>query len=425
MSQYSLIEDLEKKLSLYRGYHENESFKRCYTHREVAELISRAKVYPAELNREMVRRILEDGEPWPADNGGMLSVRTKVSLQELEDARVIKFRNDRLEIIRHVDSSPDMPEKLKAQLEALRILYEIRYGIDCVAPHLRLQGEDIPIATYMQVSTSLVATDGSYKISLERSDIPGVALSLWRILKANIGANLDAFKIWLSKMVMASDVSYVFDMEFAGRDECDEFMEVAYKYIESDDSIYEGWEEIAADIALDANRIGSIVEKGRVLAFGSNRGDESPPQYYEQLDLDPLADVIARLLRKPREGLLEAYQWWSEAERHSGHYGMVHHVVWAIVKSERNLYSVNSSFPITKKLIELSGSSPKLLGVLTSGIFAPKYLCYLLSNLSTNHLGLVRVSSELQRSGRGLSEQVDYERLWWNLAWTQALPSGA
>ncbi|UUY08995.1 hypothetical protein LRS11_02890 [Pseudomonas sp. J452] len=421
MTQYSLIEDLEKKLSLYRELHKNESFKQCYTHREIAALISRAKVYPAELSREMVRCILEDGEPWPVGDGGLLSVRARVSMQELESARVIKFRNDRLEIIRHVESSPDMPEKLKGQLDALRTLYEIRYGIGCVAPHLRLQSSDVSVSTFMQASTSLAPIEGGYKISLERQDIPGVALNLWRILKAESKPGLEVFKVWLSKIVMASDVSYVFDMEFSGNDERDEFLEAAYKYVEADDSLFESWDKIAADIALDVNRIGSIVEMGRVVAFGSDGRNDSPPQYYEQLDLEPLAGVIARLLKKPREGLLEAYQWWMEAERHSGHYGMVHNIVWAIVSGERNLYNVNSSFPITRRLFELSNKSPRLLGVLVSGISAPKYLCYLLSNLSTNHLGLVRISNELQRSGRGLSEQVDYERLWWNLAWTQAL----
>lgn len=425
MNIHRIIKDLEIKLELYKTNAAPGRDEISTKHSVIANLLSIGEVYPTILDRDVVRGLLEENNSWPTVDGEFLGLSTKVDLEELVKLRVLEFKGGLLQVIRSLDVSEDMPPKLKAQVEAINFLRSIRFGRDnWVAPHVRVNNSSDLVSSYLSAAPNIESYGGFCKVTVEHEDIQGVGVYLWRILKGARGERRGAFEEWLRKMVIASDRYYVFDIEFADSDEHSDFLEAAYEFLEKDESLESGWRDCAIDIALNANRIDAIAYEWKSENDGSGRdGKSKVKKYFEELDIAQLECVVSRYVDKPTDTFLDILEWWESSDRggYAMDYGIPHNIVWAIVKSERNLYSPRSSFPITQKLLGLAKGSPPLAGILLTSIFNSRYECFLLSSLSTSHVGLIKIYGAVYRDAQRISDQTDYDRLWRDLVLTQAL----
>ncbi|MCW2293128.1 hypothetical protein M2262_003178 [Pseudomonas sp. BIGb0408] len=419
MSNYELIKDLEKKLSIYRqAYPEKPSSQPNRIHEKIASLVLKAKLYPARLTREVVKSLIQDREPWPTIEGYPYCLAHPINIETLESARLISFPNDNLCVQRTTEISGNMPTQLRNELSAHRFLYEIRYhGGELSSPHLRLHKSEIGGPDLALVGDRLTP-DGDYlRIAIEDDDIFGVGTYLWNALRITKDTPDEAFDEYTIRMRTAADRPYVFEIDFENRVDLDEFLGCALAFIKSDQKLLEDWSKCAADIALDCNRIESLTELSRTPG-------STDISYANSLNLQPLQDVIDGMQKVPRTTLLEAIEWFKRNDRH-GYYDRDHitgFLVWLIIKNEHNAYTVQNSFKLTQRLIEHSQIAPKLNDFLFRDITDPSYLCFLLSFNPTSHIGLIALYQKMASNAlRRASSKVDYEKAWQDLIWTQGL----
>lgn len=418
MSAYELIKDLEKKLTLYKDHHPVTSqVQPNRTHELVADLICRATVYPRPLTRQVVKELIEARLPWPAIDSGDYCLAYPVNIEDLEEARMISFPHNNLCVQRTVTPLPQMPTKLRNQLNAHDLLYEVSYqGGELVAPHLRVPKSIITPDELILLQQNLTFTDDSVKLSINDDDIFGVGTFVWKKLRNDITDTGEAFEEYTTRMRIVADRPYVFEIDFDHDVDLDEFLECAFNYVVADESLREDWEPCAADIAICYNRVESLTQIETATAT-------SGIVYNDSLNLTPLAQVINNLMRKPKNTLLEKITWFSEGYRGGFHDRdrVSDCLVWLIIKHEQNTYSPRNSFPITKKLIELSYTTPKLINLLFTYVGDSAYLCFLLSHRPTSHIGLIELYKSISRIARPISDKVAYERIWQDLVWSQGL----
>ena len=418
MSAYELIKDLERKLTLYKDHHpETSQAKPNRTHELVADLICRATVYPRLLTRQVVKGLIEDRQPWPVVDGGDYCLAYPVSIEGLEEARMINFPHDTLCVQRTATPSPEMPAKLRNQLNAHGLLFEVSYqGGELEAPHLRVPKNTITPDELILLQQYLTFTHDDVKLSINDDDIFGVGTFVWKKLSTSITDIGEAFKEYTTKMRMVADRPYVFEIDFDQSVDLDEFLECALNYIAADTSLRESWEACAAEIAISYNRVESLTQI-------QTATDPTEIVYNDSLNLNPLAQVIKNLTSKPKNTLLERITWFEEGYRGDFHDRdrISDSLVWLIIKNERIAYSSRNSFPLTKKLIDLSATSPKLINLLFSHIYNSTYLCFLLFHRPTSHIGLIELYKSISRIGHPISDKVEYERIWQDLVWSQGL----
>lgn len=418
MSAYELIKDLERKLTLYKDhYPKAPSPPPNHTHELIADLICKAKIYPSLLTREVVISLIEDRQSWPTIDGGDYLLAYPIKVEDLEYVRLITFPHNTLCVQRTVEPAPEMPPQLRHQLDAHNFLYDIRYqSSDLISPHLRVNKNEIrPDAINLpQLDSSLTADH--VRLSINDEDIFGVGTFLWKKLRSRFTNASQAFNEYTVRMRLATDRPYVFEIDFDDEIDTDEFLECAFNYVSSDESLQADWHACAADIALSYNRLESLIKEQ------TNRSTNEFI-YNHALNLNPLTLVIDNLTSKPKNTLLEGITWFLEGDRGGYHDRdrISDTLAWLIIKHERNIYSPHNSFPLTKKLITLSRTRPKLINILFSHVSDPPYLCCLLSNRETNHIGLIELYKNIARAPHPISEKVAYEQIWQDLVWTQGL----
>ncbi|WP_240222542.1 hypothetical protein [Rheinheimera hassiensis] len=418
MSSYELIKDLEKKLGLYKDNHLNLSSSAPTRIQEMlAECIFSAQIYPSSLTRNVVKALIEERQPWPTIDGGEYCLAYPVKIEDLEVVGLLRFPNDNLCIQRATDSSLDMPNFLRNQLNALSFLHAIRLGYDdLVSPHLRLHKKDIEPNTLTILSEYLISEGEYVRISFDHNEIFGVGTCLWKSLRATTSDPNQAFTEYTIKMCVATDRSYVFEIDFEHGIDIDEFLECAFNHIVSDTSLRDSWRACATEMAISHNGIESLTQ----IQAASTSAEAI---YHDTLNLNPLAQVIDNLASRQPCTLLEGKIWFEDGWLRNFHEpdSISARLVWLIIKHEKNVYSIENSFPITRKLIALSSNAPKLLNLLFADISLPAYLCFLLSNRPTNHIGLIELYRNIERSARPISDKVAYERIWQDLVWMQGL----
>ncbi|AZC84684.1 hypothetical protein [Pseudomonas chlororaphis] len=429
MSSYELIKDLEKKLGLYRNSHEHRIVPPNHIHEIVAKYICAAGIYPNSLNRQTVVALIEDRTPWPSNDGGEYCLAYAVSIDELEDARVISFPNGDLSVQRTVHVTPEMPRKLRHQLDAHHFLYDIKYrSSDLLSPQLRISKNKVTPSDIPLLEKYLQPNGDFFHLSIDHDDIVGVGTHLWKRLRSQTFTLDFAFAEYAKKMRLASDRAYVFEIDFDHDIDTQEYLECAYNYIAADESLFQSWEDCAADVAINHYQVESIIKTRPPIVLGAappkqSEATQQNETYRTALDLSLLSQIMPTLINMPTPTLLEGADWWRESSRygHAGRESLSEHLVWLIIRHEHNAYSLRDSFPLTRKLIDLASDAPKLLGILFTDTSYPPYLCFLLSSSSTNHLGLIQVYNGLSHSHRPISEKVAYEQIWQDLVWTQAL----
>ncbi len=429
MGLHDLIKDLEKKLALYRDKHTWRIASPNPIHEKIAHYVSIAQLYPRPLNRQNVTALLEGRDSWPTVEGAAFCLAHTVDVAELEQARVIGFPNDDLIVLPRVPSSPDMPPKLRHQLDAHNVLYEIKYFHDeFESPHLWIEQSSVDPADMPLLQENLKTRGEGYRLKVKREDVVGVGTYLWKRLIDTSGSPDAAFAEYVAKMRLAVGHSYIFEIDFEQDIDILQYLECAFNFIAADKTLFESWEKCAADVAINHNRIDSIIKirspiELHVRPSQPEQVSQQTERYSEALDISLANSIICNLASRPPTTLLEGAEWWREAGdyRYAGRETASEHLVSLIIRHEHNLYSPRDSFPITRKLIKLSLRSPKLAGALFSDTTYPPYLCFLLSNVETNYLGLIRVYRDLERHQRPISEKVPYEKMWNDIVWAQAL----
>lgn len=429
MSSHDLIKDLEKKLALYRDNHTWRIAPPNLIHEKIAHYVSIAELYPRSLNRKNVKALLEGRDSWPTVEGAAFCLAHSVDVAELEQARVIGFPNDDLIVLPRVPSSPDMPPKLRHQLDAHNVLYEIKYFHDeFESPHLRIEQSSIDPVDMPLLQENLKTRGEGYRLKVKRDDVGGVGTYLWKRL-LDTSENPDAaFEKYVAKMRLAVGHSCIFEIDFDQDIDIQQYLECAFNFIASDKTLSESWEECAADVAINHNRIDSIIKIWPPIELPVKPSlpkevSQRTERYCEALDISLANSIIFNLASRPPTTLLESAEWWRETGdyRYARRETASEHLISLIIHHELNLYSPRDSFPVTRKLIKMSFRSPKIAGALFSDTTYPPYLCFLLSNVETNHLGLIRIYHDLDRHQRPVSEKAPYEKMWSDIVWAEAL----
>lgn len=198
-----------------------------------------------------------------------------------------------------------------------------------------------------------------------------------------------AFEEWWLKMVLAYRRPYVFHLKFRYSEAREDFLAGAFQYVMADDSLRDSWEQCAADITLAANRMNAIVRPARRDSAKVLTGSEQEA-YCPALDLSQLGDVIERFRRLRSARFFDCFQWWKGAGNYYD-YETTHHLVAAIVKYECEDGVRRDSFPYTRRLLQHSTQAPHLAEILFRKIHLSPYLCLLLSDRATSHIGLIKV----------------------------------
>ncbi len=429
MSSYELIKDLERKLGLYEDTHPWRVATPNPLHERIAQYVLSAQIYPRPLNRENVTALLEGRDSWPTVEGAEFCLAYPVDVSELEQARVIAFPDDYLAVQAKVPSTPDMPPKLRHQLDAHFLLYGLRHlNDDWEPPQLRLSEEDIAPVDRIFLSDTFDPRAGGYRLKVKREDVKGVGTYLWKRLINDSNDPDAAFAEYITRMRLATGTIAIFQIDFDLGIDVKQFLECALKYIAADSTTFDSWEDCAANIAISHSGIRGIIKKPSPLVVRKRPGqpdevNEDTEPYCEALDFTQLQSMVYNLASTPPTTLMEGAKWWNDAThyRFQGIGGISEHLVHLILQRERNGYSPRDNFPLTRKLIDLAHRSPKLTGALFSEIYHPPYLCFLLSNPETNQFGLISVYKNISRNIRPISDHASYERVWTDLVWAQAL----
>jgi hypothetical protein len=417
MSAFDLIQDLERKLGLYKQFHENCEITPNPIHKIVAKLICDAEIYPRLLDRDTVKGLIEEREPWPSSDGGDYCLARAVSLDELEQARIVRFPHDDLRLAGSTHVEPDMPEKLRDQLNAYCYLYDIKFlRGPLVTPHLRIPANKVSESKKLFIEEYLEEDGDHYRIKLDYDDVYGVGTYLWPLLQELHDSSDAAFANYASRMHLVHGDDGVFHIE---HEDSETYLQAALNYILADSTLDQNWKECSLDIALLHHRIGSMIESAQRL--NSSTSGQETASYRDALDVSALKYYTNHEQNQEHWTLLEKIEWWNQPGYYRTDDLATAHLAWTIIRSERNLYSSASSFPLTRKLIEKSADSPRLVGILFSDNSHPAYQCYLLSEHTTSHIGLISIYRNLQPTARPISKKVDYERKWQDIVWTQAL----
>jgi hypothetical protein len=368
-------------------------------------------------------------DSWPTVEGAAFCLAHPVDVAELEQARVIGFPNDDLIVQPRVPSSPEMPTKLRHQLDAHNVLYEIKYfHHEFESPHLRIEKKSVDPADISFLQENLESHGEVYRLKVKREDIVGVGTYLWKRLLSTAVNPDAAFAEYVAKMRLAVGHSYIFEIDFDQDVDIQQYLECALNYLLADKTLFESWEECSADVAINHNGISSIIKILPPIELNVRSGrpketSQLKERYCDALDISLVSSLIYNLSSRPSSTLLEGAEWWRECAdyRYRSRETASENLVSLIIRHENNLHFARDSFPITRKLINVSTRAPKLAGALFNDTNYPSYVCFLLSNVETNHIGLIRVYRDIERHQRPISENVPYERMWNDMIWAQAL----
>lgn len=418
MCTYELIKDLERKLELFSHHHGCNDQPPNQIHEIVAHLIVSAQIYPRILDRETIRGLVEERKPWPTKDGGECCLARPVELQALEDARVVRIFQHDVKFAGRAEVEPGMPETLRDQLNAYTFLYEINYSAgELASPHLRIPSSNVSECEMRFLEPFLELEGDAYRITVGHKDVSAVGSCVWTLLETQHETADEAFADYARRMYLAHGDTDVFSIDYGNSET---YLESAYNYLLTDATLHQGWQTCAADIALSYHRIGSLI-KVFPAAELDTQTNQPAPQFADSLRLSTLQRHISEVENQNQWTLLEKIEWWKQDGNPDDFDQTTAHLARFIIRSENNLFYKNSSFPLTRQMIEVSQSLPKLVKILFQHHDYPPYQCYLLSQWTTSHIGLIGIYKTLRRSTRAISENVDYETKWNDLLWMQAI----
>ncbi|NMX56117.1 hypothetical protein [Pseudomonas sp. WS 5146] len=413
MRSYELIKDLERKLSLYERDQPPSRQVSSDGHQRIAELIVASEIYPPLLNRVTVIGLLEGRQPWLTEDGGEFYLAYSTDVEVLEAARAISFPNGCLQVLSPMEVDSEMPARLRCQLNGIQFLNDIQGGWDgMLTPRLRIAHSTVTANELMLLEQYFKRHAEHLVLSIETCEVQSVGAEVWRLLRASNTVE-GAFAEFTNKMKLVSGWNFIFEIDDDKRPRIDEheFLEAGVAYLLEDTSLSDDWSVCATDVVLARRGV-------RAIACSDEAGQR---KYPDQLELGLIKDALdpARKI----DSLFEKAQWWSSVTQwghHSGA-GISGSLVGTVIRSENNQYAEETSFPLTKALLEHAPDLPRLTGMLLESATDIKYLCMLLSYFPVNHVGLVKIYWHIKRIRQLNSTKIAYDKIWQDLLWTQTL----
>ncbi|CAJ0557364.1 unnamed protein product, partial [Mesorhabditis spiculigera] len=264
--------DFGRHMTLYKDTHPSRVASPNSLHERIAHYIHAAHIYPRPLNRENVTALLEGRDSWPTVAGAEFCLAYPVDVSELEQARVIAFPDDYLAVQPKVPSTPDMPPKLRHQLDAHP---SVRAAVPqrCLGtPQLRLCQEDVTSIDLAFLRDTFESRAEGYRLKVKREDLKGVGTFLWkRLIDGSVDPDT-AFSNYITRMRLAAGSIAIFQIDFDLDIDVKQFLDCAFNYIAADKTLFDSWADCAANVAISHNSVNNIIKKPSPLVVRKRPG---------------------------------------------------------------------------------------------------------------------------------------------------------
>lgn len=399
--QYQLIQDLYKKLSLYK----NNTFEKEYIYdfqnddaQIASKILTKSKLnFKLDKNtissflggKRKVKNLSTDDE---------INIQSSLTVNELEKLSLIWFVNDKA----RVPYSYKNQDNLVVH-KTINDLSAVIYGLnDYERSELQITKEqtlqivkDLDSLNYLE---SRYNNKFTFKFSYE--DIKPIGSELWKLLYSQNTSTKDAFEKWLYLMSNAFDYSDIINLDFENEKPKNDFLDEVVEYILSSKELQEPWPDTYKKLYFEATRHHHPIY------------EHNPALPNELKELNP------------NKNILDAFLWWNSRAITDRLFPMgisiYENLIYFIIKNDSNLPDENLSFYRTKRLFGSCLNRPFLAGQLLTKIFNDSLIPFYLSNRNTLVIGMMHILSN-NNTPNLRTDTNDYMIQWKKIIWNQSL----
>lgn len=399
--QYELIQDLYKKLSLYK----NNTFEKDHIYdfkNNDAQIVSKILIKSKlnfQLDKETINSFLSGKRKVKnLSTNDEINIQSSLTLDELENFSLIWFVNDKA----RVPYSYKNEDNLTIQ-KTVNDLSSLIYGLnDYERSELQITKDEL-----LQISKNFDSLDylesrynNKFTFKFLYEDIKPIGSELWKLLYLQNKSRKDAFEKWLDLMSNAFDYRDIINLEFENEKSKNAFLDEIVEYILSSKELQEPWTDTYKKLYLEATRHHHFV--------------------YEHNPV--LLNEIKEL--SPNKNILDAFLWWNSKAITDRLFPMgisiYENLIYFIVKNDSNLPDENLSFYRTKKLFDNCLNRPFLAGQLLTKFFNDSLIPFYLSNRNTLVIGMMHILSN-NNTPNLRTDINDYMIQWKKIIWNQSL----
>lgn len=289
MSQYELIKDLEKKLSIYKYEGKKQEPKKSHSSYEnIAKVLSASTLFPFSLSKKNVGKLLS-GEISPLLKDGEsqeINYAEFASLGVLEENFLARFVNDDLQLAWSPDPTDKFDDETRKMLNSLKFLRDIKLGWKLFEkPYLKLDKEKykklISERPDLGHEEWLKEEGTDYTLNLDVDDFEKVGTYFWVELcnqQGNDKPSRDLISEWLLKIDWAFDYDYCHYISFPNDYYKKLFLESALEFLSQEADLTSSWkDEVLKDIVENGERMGTFFQRNIRLNISlSIDGSNSP-----------------------------------------------------------------------------------------------------------------------------------------------------
>lgn len=432
MENMDLIEDLQKKLSLYkqsRAPRESEGVKgRDYA--KVAELLANSTPFPFELNRNNISELMSGKCDWPLTNGGTITIPVSFDLEVLESIFLVRFVNGTLRINPTPDPSDNYSENCNQLLDAMAFLTNAAWGDNDYERPGVVYEKSLPEGL-SDIFEELQC--GKQRISIPPEEIRPVGTHLWMYLVRKRKSSKEALKKWLHLMEAAFEFDFPFDLEFYGTDEKEKFLDAAVALLLEEEDLQDDWKDESRKLFMEERRHRDSIWGSHSIHMRVSIGDgvEGSPNPMEssfepaaKVDLNRLDALCLQGVSTPVNTPVSNFLWWQESPYFKGfsHTSRTcRFLVYMIVENEPLNVHSQSNFTRLCKLLDACENRMGLAGLLfNQSLPLPLAPCFL-SISQYSSIGLLEVAMTTEGPGPRLESGGKNCRQEWMVGlWHQA-----
>lgn len=399
--QYELINDLYKKLSLYK----NNSFEKDipYTFKNLkAQKLSNILLHSKlnfKLDSETIDLFLKGKKKIrKLSSGKELSIKSSLTREELEKESLLWF----------IDGKARVPYSYNDQenieiFKTINNLSSLIYGKDdferselVVTIDKILHNEE-----EINILEQLIKKDENiYTFQFSSNDIKPIGSELWKLLYSKNKSKKDAFEKWIYLMSNAFDYNGIVDLDFENEKLKDDFLDESVDYILNSDELKETWYDIYKKLCLEANRHHFSIYSTNI----------------------ELPNELRKL--NPENNILDAFLWWNNRAITDRIFPtgitIYEDLIYFVIINDVFVYNEENSFSRTKKLFNDCQSRPFLAGQLLTTLFNDSLIPFYLSNSETLTIGMKHILSNNNLPTLRTNSN-DYVLQWKEMIWNQSI----
>lgn len=400
--QYELINDLHKKLSLYKD--KNFVKNVPYTFKDSkAQIFSNLLLHSKlnfKLDVETINLFLKGKKKVnKLSSNGYVSIKSSISIEELEKQSLLWFIDGKARVPYSYKEDENNSEIFKT----VNNLSSLIYGKDDFErSELIIEKDKISynIIDIELFECLIKRNNDTYTFKFSSNDIKPIGSELWKLLYSKNKSKKNAFEKWFYLMNYAFDYNDYVELSFENEKMKDDFLDEAVSYILSSPELNETWDKMYKKLCLEESR-------HHVSIYSKNI--ELP---YELKKLDP------------ENSIMDAFLWWNNrviTDRFfSSHISSFASLIYFVVKNDSFEYKEEFSFTRTKKLFENCQSRPFLAGELLTTFFNDSLIPFYLSKPETLVIGMSNILSN-NNLPRVSTSSIDYKFQWKKLIWNQSI----